>query len=47
MSHDLRDYTITERWRDVEQPLPGDTFILPLWKAWGTKCATTEVITVP
>lgn len=43
LSHDLRDYVITERWRDVEQPLPGNTFILALWKAWGTKCATNEV----
>lgn len=43
LSHNLRDYKLTERWRDVEAPLPGDTFILPLWKAWGTKCATNEV----
>lgn len=25
---------ITERWRDVEQALPADTRILPIWNAW-------------
>lgn len=43
VSRDLRDYVITERWGVLEQPLPGDTFILNLYRAWGTKCATNEV----
>ena len=35
MSRDPNDYMITERWRDVEQPLSGDTRILSIWIAWG------------
>lgn len=35
-SRDLNDYVITEKWRDVEQALPGDTKILPIWLAWGS-----------
>lgn len=35
-SRDLNDYVITEKWRDVEQALPGDTKILPIWMAWGS-----------
>lgn len=34
-SRDLNDYVITEKWRDVEQALPGETNILPIWVAWG------------
>lgn len=36
MSRDLNDYVITECWRDVEQALPGETYILPIWQAWST-----------
>lgn len=32
---DLNDFVITEKWRDVEQVLPGDTRILPIYAAWG------------
>lgn len=32
---DLNDFVITEKWRDVEQVLPGDTKILPIYAAWG------------
>ena len=39
--HNVDDYVITERWRDVEGELEGDTKILPLWQAWGT--AQSEV----
>ncbi|XP_031633406.1 uncharacterized protein LOC116347111 [Contarinia nasturtii] len=35
-SRDLNDYVITEKWRDVEQALTGDTKILPIWMAWGS-----------
>lgn len=35
-SRDLNDYVITENWRDVEQALPGDTKILPIFFAWGS-----------
>ncbi|XP_037906422.1 uncharacterized protein LOC119648691 isoform X2 [Hermetia illucens] len=35
VSRDFRDYVITEKWRDIEQALPGDTFILPIWSEWG------------
>lgn len=35
-SRDLNDYVISEKWRDVEQALPGDTKILPIWLAWGS-----------
>uniref|UniRef100_A0A336LZ73 CSON005832 protein n=1 Tax=Culicoides sonorensis TaxID=179676 RepID=A0A336LZ73_CULSO len=31
----VNDYVITERWRDVESELEGDTQILPLWREWG------------
>ncbi|GAB0090314.1 hypothetical protein DMENIID0001_050330 [Sergentomyia squamirostris] len=34
-SRDFSDYVITEKWRSAEQPLPSDTLILPLWRAWG------------
>lgn len=30
------DYILTERWREVESELEGETQILPLWQAWGT-----------
>ncbi|KAG4078638.1 hypothetical protein HA402_015228 [Bradysia odoriphaga] len=36
VSRDLNDYVITECWRDVEQALPGETYILPIWQAWST-----------
>ncbi|KAJ6644479.1 Ras association domain-containing protein 10 [Pseudolycoriella hygida] len=36
VSRDLNDYVITECWRDVEQALTGETYILPLWQAWST-----------
>lgn len=36
VSRDLTDYVITECWRDVEQALPGETYILPIWQAWST-----------
>lgn len=35
-SRDLSDYVITERWRDVEQPLSANTKILSIWTAWGS-----------
>lgn len=41
-SRDLSDYVITERWRDVEQPLNASTKILSIWQAWGS--ARNEVI---
>ncbi|XP_055322714.1 uncharacterized protein LOC129578341 [Sitodiplosis mosellana] len=42
-SRDLNDYVITEKWRDVEQALPGDTKILPIWMAWGSVQNENEV----
>ncbi|ELU06677.1 hypothetical protein CAPTEDRAFT_220149 [Capitella teleta] len=33
----LADYTIWERWRDVERPLRGRTKILKVWRAWGAE----------
>ncbi|XP_055609544.1 uncharacterized protein LOC129756647 isoform X2 [Uranotaenia lowii] len=35
VSRDVNDYVITERWREVEQVLTGDTRILSIWNAWG------------
>ncbi|XP_053686790.1 uncharacterized protein LOC128736338 [Sabethes cyaneus] len=35
VSRDVNDYVITERWREVEQVLAGDTRILSIWNAWG------------
>lgn len=35
VSRDVSDYVITERWREVEQVLAGDTRILSIWTAWG------------
>ncbi|XP_055534345.1 ras association domain-containing protein 10 [Wyeomyia smithii] len=35
VSRDVNDYVITERWREVEQVLSGDTRILSIWNAWG------------
>ncbi|XP_058831271.1 uncharacterized protein LOC131689903 [Topomyia yanbarensis] len=35
VSRDVNDYVITERWREVEQVLAGDTRVLSIWNAWG------------
>ncbi|XP_058459964.1 uncharacterized protein LOC131435787 [Malaya genurostris] len=35
VSRDVSDYVITERWREVEQVLTGDTRVLSIWNAWG------------
>ncbi|XP_021698493.1 uncharacterized protein LOC110676131 [Aedes aegypti] len=35
VSRDVSDYVITERWREVEQVLAGDTRVLSIWNAWG------------
>lgn len=44
-SRDINDYVITEKWRDVEQILPGEIHILQILKAWGT--ARHEVTITP
>ncbi|XP_065225077.1 ras association domain-containing protein 10 [Planococcus citri] len=36
-----KQYSIVEKWRQVERPLSGDTRILKLWKTWGD--SKTEV----
>lgn len=36
--HDSTDnYTMYERWRDVERPLQGRTKIIKIWRAWGAE----------
>lgn len=35
LRHDIDDYIIVEKWRDVEAKLDGQTKILPLYQAWG------------
>lgn len=38
---DIQKYTITERWRNCEQKLEGNTKLYELWLAWG--CMKNEV----
>lgn len=33
---DIQKYVITERWRNCEQKLEGNTLIYELWEAWGS-----------
>lgn len=40
---DVENYTIYEKWQDVEHALEGDEMIYDLWQNWGEKGRKGEV----
>lgn len=43
LGHPDKQYSITEKWRQVERPLNGDTRVLKLWKTWGNAKAQVKL----